>query len=88
MEVEQSGHRWEVPAARRLPRRGTDRMGDAVAWLLVSLALLVAVLAILAGRAALGAVWWGVRRWIGLRNAELWARGWERVEPQWTGRAR
>ena len=50
-------------------------------------AALSAVLVALAGAALLGWVWLGVRAAIARLNSVWWAREWERVEPEWTGRA-
>jgi hypothetical protein len=40
----------------------------------------------LAGWAALGLAWLGLRALTSRRNARAWERDWARVEPRWSGR--
>ena len=45
------------------------------------------VLAALCGWSLLALAWTGVRRAVAARNAAVWQRDWERIEPLWSGRA-
>jgi hypothetical protein len=40
------------------------------------------------GCLVLGSAWLGLRRWLDHRNAADWAREWDRIEPEWSGRNR
>jgi hypothetical protein len=91
-------HEAEVPATGP-PSAGTtvpmwvDRAGRPAAAPPGALEAVVLGAVVGLGIAAAGGLlligaWMGLRRAVGARNATAWAREWETVEPEWSGRRR